>query len=113
MKRQGYVPARGDLVWLQFSPHAGREQAGHRPALVLSQEDYNRASGLALLCPITSRIKGYSFEVPLPAGLKVQGAILSDHVRSVDWVARGVERIAPAPPEVVKIVLAKAMALLA
>jgi mRNA interferase MazF len=112
VKRRGYVPARGDLVWLQFSPQAGHEQGGHRPALVLSPQEYNQSSGLALLCPITSRIKGYPFEVPLPAGLKIQGAVLSDHIRTVDWVARGIQRIGPVPADVVRTVLAKAATLL-
>ena len=112
MTKPRYVPARGDLVWLQFSPHAGHEQGGHRPALVLSPEDYNRSLGLALICPITSRIKGYPFEVPLPEGMKVKGAVLSDQVRSVDWSTRGAERIGIAPTAVVTDVLAKAITLL-
>ncbi len=83
-----YCPKRGDIVWLTFNPQAGHEQAGHRPALVLSPEAYNRKVGLAILCPITSHIKGYPFEVQIPAGLKISGAILSDQAKSLDWKAR-------------------------
>lgn len=83
-----YCPRRGDVIWIAFSPQAGHEQAGHRPALVLSPESYNRKVGLALLCPITSQIKGYPFEVSLPPGLQVSGVILADQVKSLDWTVR-------------------------
>ena len=83
-----YVPARGDLVWLEFNPQAGHEQAGHRPALVLSPQEYNRRVGLALVCPVTSQVKGYPFEVVLPSGLPISGAVLSDQMKSLDWKAR-------------------------
>jgi mRNA interferase MazF len=83
-----YTPSRGDLVWLDFTPQAGHEQAGTRPALVLSPRDYNRKVGLALVCPVTSSVKGYPFEVALPAGLKLQGVVLADQVKSLDWRAR-------------------------
>ena len=83
-----YCPRRGDIVWLSFDPQAGHEQAGHRPALVLSPESYNRKVGLALFCPITTQRKGYPFEVAVPAGLEVSGVILSDQVKSLDWKAR-------------------------
>lgn len=86
-----YVPQRGDIVWLSFEPQAGHEQRGRRPALVLSPAAYNGKLGLALFCPITSRIKGYPFEVLLPDGLAVKGVILSDQVRSLDWRARHAE----------------------
>ena len=86
------TPRRGDLVWLDFTPQAGHEQAGRRPALILSPESYNRKTGLALACPITSQAKGYPFEVALPAGLPIAGVVLSDHVRSIDWRARRAER---------------------
>jgi mRNA interferase MazF len=107
------APDAGDLVWLTFSPQAGREQAGRRPALVLSARTYNLNSGLCLACPVTSRAKGYPFEVPLPHGLPVSGVILSDHIKSADWHARDCERIAAAPADVVAQVLAKLGALLA
>ena len=86
------TPRRGDLVWLDFTPQAGHEQAGRRPALILSQEAYNRKTGLALACPITSQAKGYPFEVALPAKGAVAGVVLSDHVRSIDWRSRRAER---------------------
>ena len=83
-----YIPDSGDIVWIMFNPQAGHEQAGHRPALVLSPKAYNGKVGLAILCPITSQIKGYPFEVLIPDGLEVSGAILSDQVKSLDWRAR-------------------------
>ena len=83
-----YCPKRGDIVWLAFSPQAGHEQAGHRPALVLSPEAYNRKVGLALFCPITSQVKGYPFEVQVPSGCAVAGVVLADQVKSLDWRAR-------------------------
>ena len=78
--KPGYVPKRGDLIWLDFTPQAGREQAGRRPALVISKDEYNRKVGLLLACPITSRKKGYPFEVELPAGLPIVGVALADQV---------------------------------
>lgn len=83
-----YVPRRGEIVWLTFDPQAGREQAGRRPALVLSDTEYNRKVGLAVVCPVTKQSKGYPFEVPLPDGIGIVGVVLSDHVRSVDWRGR-------------------------
>ncbi len=83
-----YVPDRGEIVWFTFDPQAGREQAGRRPALVLSPALYNRRASLALVCPITSHAKGYPFEVPLPKGLPAGGVVLADHVKSADWRAR-------------------------
>jgi mRNA interferase MazF len=79
-----YIPARGDIVWISLNPQAGHEQAGRRPALVISPVQYNKKVGLALLCPITSHVKGYPFEVLLPPSLPVNGAILSDQVKSLD-----------------------------
>ena len=83
-----YCPRRGDVVWLAFNPQAGHEQAGHRPALVLSPESYNRKTGLAIFCPVSSQEKGYPFEVQIPEGYKVSGVILSDQVKNLDWKAR-------------------------
>jgi mRNA interferase MazF len=99
MVSREYVPEAGDIVWLQFDPKAGREQRGHGPALILSPALYNGKSGLALVCPITSRIKGYAFEVPVRAG-KVKGAVLTDQLGSVDWREREAKRITRAPAEV-------------
>ena len=107
-----YVPARGDIVWLNFTPQAGHEQAGHRPALVLSPEAYNEKTGLALLCPITSRVRGYPFEVMLPARSAVSGVVLSDHVKSLDWRARNARFESHAAKNVVDEVLAKVNSLL-
>ena len=107
-----YVPDRGHLVWLEFTPQAGREQAGHRPALVLSPEAYNARTSLAVVVPITSAVKGFPFEALVPAGAKVGGAVLCDHVRSVDYVQRKAALIEPAPPSLLAEVTAKLAALL-
>ncbi len=83
-----YLPEAGDLIWLEFTPQAGREQAGRRPGLVLSPRAYNAKTSLAIVCPITSQAKGYPFEVALPAGGKIGGVVLSDHVKNLDWRQR-------------------------
>jgi len=106
-----YVPARGDLIWLQFNPQAGHEQAGHRPAVVISPSSYNRRVGLALCCPVTSQVKGYPFEVLLPPGLSVEGAILSDQIKSLDWRMRKARRIGNLPAEVLQETVGKILAL--
>jgi len=106
-----YIPGRGDLIWLQFNPQAGHEQAGHRPALVISPVAYNRRVGLALCCPITSQVKGYPFEVALPSGLEVAGVILSDQLRSLDWRARKARRIGRVAREVLAEAVGKLLAL--
>lgn len=95
-----YVPEAGDLVWLTFDPQAGREQRGRRPALILSPRSYNERRGLALACPITSQIKGYPFEVVLPDETGISGAVLADHVKSVDWKSRRAKFAEQAPPAV-------------
>jgi mRNA interferase MazF len=92
-KRSLYVPERGDIVYLNFDPTKGHEQRGHRPAFIISPRIYNQKSLLALFMPITSHAKGYPFEVALPVGLKTQGVILSDQVKSLDWKARSVSYI--------------------
>lgn len=91
------TPARGDLINFEFNQSAGHEQAHYRPALVLSPLEYNQKVGLALVCAVTSKIKGYPFEVSLPAGLKITGVVLSDQVRTIDWKARHVQVIDQAP----------------
>ena len=101
------VPDRGDVVWIRLSPQAGHEQAGRRPALVLSPASYNGKVGLALLCPITSQEKGYPFEVPVPEGMPVNGAILSDQAKSLDWRARRAEFVCRLPDAAVREVLLK------
>lgn len=112
MTFMAYVPDRGDIVWLNFDPQAGHEQAGKRPAFVLSPASYNRKVGLALFCPITNRIKGYPFEVNLPDGLPITGTILSDQIKSLDWQARNASFVCTLPNSTVQQVLAKATALL-
>lgn len=107
-----YVPDRGDVIWLTFNPQAGHEQAGRRPALILSPAAYNGKVGLALLCPITNQVKGYPFEVAIPDGLKVTGVILCDQVKSLDWRARQAEHIVTLSDEVIVEVLAKINTLL-
>ncbi len=106
------APERGDLVWIDFDPQSGREQAGRRPALVLTPSAYNRLVGLAVICPVTGQIKGYAFETALPPGLRVQGVVLADHVRSLDWRTRRAELICRAPAAVVEDVVAKVEALI-
>ncbi len=102
-----YCPKRGDIVWLFFTPQAGHEQSGHRPALVLSPESYNRKVGLALFCPITSQVKGYPFEVRVPPGHEVSGVVLADQVNSLDWQARRASFCCELPAEAVHDVLNK------
>ena len=89
-----YIPDRGDFVWLNFTPQAGHEQKGIRPALVISPKEYNQKSGLAICCPVTSKPKGYPFEV-LVSGKKINGAVLSDHVKNLDWKVRKAKFIEP------------------
>ena len=86
-----YIPDRGDIVWLNFNPQSGHEQAGKRPALVISPKRYNQKVGLAVFFPITSKTKGYPFEVELPSDLPVEGVILSDQIKSLDWKSRNVK----------------------
>ena len=105
-------PDRGDLVWVSLNPQAGHEQAGRRPALVVSPEEYNRRVGLALMCPITSKAKGYPFEVSLPSNLKISGVVLSDQVKSLDWRAREAQIADVAPESITAEVLGKLNALL-
>lgn len=101
------APDRGDIVSLQFNPQRGREQTGGRPALVLSPRSYNSKVGLVILCPVTSHAKGYPFEVALPRGMKIKGVVLADHVKSLDWRARGARIIERVPPSVLTDILAK------
>ncbi len=107
-----YCPKRGDVVWISFTPQAGHEQAGHRPAVVLSPEPYNRKVGLALLCPITTKVKGYPFEVLIPDGLNAKGAILSDQIKSLDWKARKASLLCRLPEATIKEALNKVGTLL-
>jgi mRNA interferase MazF len=106
------VPELGDAVWIDFDPQAGHEQSGRRPAFVLSPRAYNGKVGLALFCPITSRAKGYPFEVEVPSGEAVVGVILSDQVKSLDWRSRRAEFICALPAEVIEAVQDRIRALL-
>jgi mRNA interferase MazF len=106
-------PDRGHLVWVSLDPQSGHEQAGRRPALVLSPASYNGPVGLALVCPVTSHAKGYPFEVPLPAGLAVAGVVLADHVKCLDWRSRRAEYAGDAPEAVVAEVVRRLGLLLA
>ena len=112
MVERRHVPDAGEIVWLAFTPQAGHEQAGHRPALVLSPKIYNRKSGLALFCPVTSQAKGYPFEVLLPATGTVTGVVLADQIKSLDWRARQARFAGNAPSLVVEEVLVKLSVLL-
>ena len=114
MKRKAsYVPRRGDAIWITLDPQTGHEQAGRRPALVLSPASYNGRVGLALLCPITSQVKGYPFEVALPRGLSVKGVVLADQVKNLDWRVRRAARICSVPKDAVVQVLNRLNVLLA
>lgn len=112
MSRRTYVPDRGDIVCLQFNPQAGHEQAGHRPALVLSPANYNRLSGLMLCCPMTSQKKGYPFEVILDDAPDRTSVVLADQVKSLDWKVRKAAKKGTAPSDVVMETLSKLQALL-
>jgi mRNA interferase MazF len=106
------VPERGDAVWISLDPQAGHEQAGRRPALVLSPSSYNRKAELALVCPITNQAKGYPFEVAVPEGLAVSGVILADQVKSLDWRERHAEFMGRMPEQTIIEVLEKLKTLL-
>jgi len=107
-----YTPERGDAVWLNLDPQAGREQGGRRPVVVLSPTAYNRRVGLAIVSPITNQEKGYTFEVKNPGGLQVEGVILSDHIKSSDWRSREIKFICKLPESVVEEVIEKLSVLL-
>ena len=113
MSVKPYVPARGDVVWINFDPQAGHEHAGRRPAVVLSPTAYNAKVGLALFCPITSRIKGYPFEAALPPGLAVSGVALADQVKSLDWREREATFSCSLPSDMLQRILDRVRLLLA
>ena len=106
-----YIPERGDVIWLNFTPQAGREQADHRPALVISPKEYNRKTGLAIMCPMTTQVKGYPFEVAITSG-SVQGVVLSDHLKNLDWRERNATYKGKASTTVLKDVMHKIATLL-
>lgn len=105
--QESWCPRRGDIVWIEFDSARGHEQAGRRPALIVSPELYNRRVGLALVCPVTSMEKGYPFEIRIPGNLPISGVILSDQVKSIDWRERDVQHISRLPSYVLKEVLDK------
>jgi mRNA interferase MazF len=114
-KRSGdlpYQPDYGHFAWLYFSPHAGTEQAGRRPALILSPAAFNIATGLVMACPITNEVKGSPFEVRVPPGTAATGVVLANQLRSLDWLSRRAAFLNAAPPGVVEEVLAKIEAIL-
>ena len=112
MKKTGYVPEKGDVVWLDFDPQARHEQSGRRPAFVLSPARYNARTGLMLCCPITNQVKGYPFEVALEGSIKVQGVILADQVKSLDWKVRKAEKKGNVSKAVLEEVVEKIRAIL-
>lgn len=112
MSKRPYVPDRGDIVWLQFNPQAGHEQAGHRPALVLSPASYNRRSGLMLCCPMTSQRKGYPFEVVIEVDTDRESVVLADQVKSLDWKVRKAVKKGTASTDVIAETLSKLQTLL-
>jgi mRNA interferase MazF len=107
-----YVPDAGDLIWLDFTPQAGREQAGRRPAVVLSPRSYNEKTSLAAVCPITSHAKGYPFEVVVPQGARIGGVILSDHLKNLDWRQRQAQKAGKIPRSLLDQVRARVAVLL-
>ncbi len=102
-----YIPDRGDVVWIDFSPQVGHEQSGMRPAVVISPKSYNQKIGLAILCPVTSQVKGYPFEVSIPQTEGVGGVVLCDQVKSLDWKTRRVKFLCHLPDSVTHEVLKK------
>lgn len=110
--KNGYQPDRGHFIYLDFTPHAGTEQGGRRPALVLSPKKYNIATSLLVAVPVTNQLKGSPWEVPIPRGVKVTGAVLSNQFRSVDWIARNAEFHSEATEEIMSEVLGRIEAIL-
>jgi mRNA interferase MazF len=111
VRGEPYAPSRGEIVWLQFEPQAGHEQSGRRPAVIISPRQYNQKVGLCLCCPVTSKAKGYPFEVELPAGMKVEGVVLCDQLKSLDWKARKARMIGTLPGRSLKEIQARILAL--
>ena len=113
MVTEPYAPDRSEVIWIDFTPQRGHEHAGRRPAVVLTSVKYNRKVGLALVCPVTTQRKGYPFEVVIPDGLPVSGAVLADQIKSLDWRARRTEPLCVLPATTLDQVLEKARLLLA
>jgi len=111
MVKKKYSPERGDIVWLNFNPQSGHEQKGKRPAIVISPKEYNEKTGLGLFCPITSKIKNYPFEVKINIK-KINGVVLSDQIKSLDWETREIEFIAKETYETINEIINKVSILL-
>ena len=107
-----YIPQRGDIVKLNFDSTLGREQAGYRPAIIVTTREFNQATRLALVCPITSKIKGFNLEVSLPDGLSTRGVVLAFQVKTIDWVERQVKYMESLPEETIEEVISKLQVLL-
>jgi mRNA interferase MazF len=107
-----YIPEKGDIVWLMFDAQVEHEQAGRRPALIASPQRYNKINGLSLAYPITSKIMHYPFEVNIPPGLPINGVILADQIKNLDWIGRNAEFICALPSDVMNDVIAKTLTLL-
>lgn len=107
MSASFFTPGRGDVIWISLNSQSGHEQSGRRPALVISPASYNKKTGLAIVCPITSQIKDYPFEVLIPEGEKIKGVILADQVKSLDWKTRKAEFISCLPESTVLETLCK------
>lgn len=107
-----YIPRRGDVVWLTFNPQAGHEQSGRRPAFVVSPYEYNKKVGLFLVCPITSQMKGYPFEVRISSKSGIDGVILTDQIENLDWRARKVEFVESAGKDLIEAVIARLLPLI-
>jgi mRNA interferase MazF len=112
VKSKSYLPGRGDMVWLDFTPQSGHEQRGRRPAVVISPRSYNAKTNLALFCPITSHVKGYPFEVSVQSRSKINGVILSDQIKSLDWKTRNAEFIDCLDEETMDELIAKVRSLI-
>ena len=106
-----YVPQRGDLVWIDFDPQVGHEQAGRRPALVLSPGSYNGETHRGLFCPITSKVKGYAYEVRVTGATRVSGVVLADQVKNLDWSKQNAAFIERSSPELIEDVVARLVTL--
>jgi mRNA interferase MazF len=111
MKSGSYIPDRGDIVWLNFTPQAGHEQRGVRPAIVLSPKIYNEKTSLCICFPITSKVKGYPFEIALPQNLTISGVILSDQIKNLDYTKRDISFICKAPSSIVRLLQKNILAL--
>ena len=112
VKSKSYIPGRGDMVWLDFTPQSGHEQRGRRPVAVISPKAYNAKTNLALFCPITSKVKGYPFEVSVQSKSEINGVILSDQIKSLDWKTRNAEFIDSLDEEVMNELIAKVRSLI-